>query len=54
MDLNKGYFVFAWLLLYGYVLGDVLGFVILLIQSGVFNTFFFCVRVVVAIRSCFG
>ena len=31
--LNKYYFVFAWLLLYVYVLGDVLDFVMLLFQS---------------------
>ena len=60
--------MFAWLLLYVYVLGDVLdfvivlhvyvlvdvlGFVILLIQSCVFKHVLFCVRVVVVIRVCF-
>ena len=42
------------MLLHGYVLVDVLGFVIVLFQSGVFEHALFCVRVVVAIRVCFG
>ena len=37
MFLNTCYFVFAWLLLYVYVLGDVLDFVIVLFYSGVFK-----------------
>ena len=37
-----------------YVLVDVLGFVIVLSQSGDFEHGLFCVRVVVAIRVCFG
>ena len=35
--LNTYSFVFAWLLLYVYVLGDVPDFVIVLFQSGVFK-----------------
>ena len=61
--------MFAWLLLYVYVLGDVLdfvivlrvyvlvdilGFVIVLFQSGVFEHALFCVHVVVVIRVCLG
>ena len=61
--------MFAWLLLYVYVFGDVLdfvivlhvyvlvdalGFVIVLFHSGVFEHVLFCVRVNVAIRVCFG
>ena len=41
-------------MLHVYVLVDVLGFVIVLFQSGVFKHVLFCVRVVVAIRVCFG
>ena len=47
-------FVSAWMLLHVYVLVDVLGFVIVLFQSGVFKHVLFCVRMVVAIRVCFG
>ena len=35
--MNTYYFVFAWLLLYVYVLGDILDFVIVSFQSGVFK-----------------
>ena len=63
--LNTYYVVFAGLLPYEYVLGDVLdfdivlhvyvlvdvlGIVIVIFQSGVFGHVFFCVGVVVAIR----
>ena len=47
-------FVSAWMLLHVYVLVDILGFVIVLFQSGVFEHVILCVRVVVAIRVCFG
>ena len=39
----------AWLLLHVYVLVDVLHFVIVLFQSGVFEYVLFCVRVVVLV-----
>ena len=42
------------MLLHVYVLVDVLGFVIVLCQGGVFEHVLFCVRVVVATRVCFG
>ena len=42
------------MLLHGYFLVDVLSFVIVLFQSGVFEHVLFCVCVVVAIRVCFG
>ena len=44
----------AWLLLYGVVLVDVVHFVIVLFQSGVFEYIFFCVREVVATPVSFG
>ena len=44
----------AWLLLHVYVLVDVLDFVIVLFQRGVFEYILFCVLVVVATRACFG
>ena len=37
-----------------YVLVDVLDFVVVLFQSGVFEYILFCVRVVVATGVCFG
>ena len=40
--LNTYYFVFAWLLLYVYVLCDVLDFVLVLFQSGVFKYILVC------------
>ena len=48
------YFVSAWLLLHVYVLVNALDFVIVLFQSSVFEYILFCVRVVVALRVCFG
>ena len=51
---NTYYFVSAWLWPQVYVLVDVLDFVIVLFQSGVFEYVLFCVRVVVAKRVCFG
>ena len=36
------FFVFVWLLLYVYVLGDVLDFVVVLFQSGVFKYILVC------------
>ena len=47
-------FVSAWMLPHVHVLVDVLRFVIVLFQSGVFEHVLFCVRVVVAVRVCFG
>ena len=43
--LNTYCFVFAWLLLYVYVLGDVLDFVILLFQNWCSQIHIICVRV---------
>ena len=47
---NTNYFVSAWLLLHVYVSVDVLDFVIVMFQSGVFEYLLFCVRVVVDTR----
>ena len=51
---NTYFFVTAWFLLHVYVLVDVLYFVIVLYQSGVFEYIFVCVLMVVATRVCFG
>ena len=51
---NTYYFVSAWFLLHVYVLVDVLDFVVVLYQSGVFEYISLCVLIVVATRVCFG
>ena len=51
---NTKYYVSAWMLLHVYVVAEVLDFVIVLFQSGVFEYILFCVHVGVCTRVCFG
>ena len=51
---NTYNFVTKWFLILVYVVVDVLDFVIVLYQSGVFEYILFCVLMVVATRVCYG